>query len=171
MEERWLRSRFNAFREFGLRLTAVVPEGQTTIAPRFNAGFTSPPIRVPKGRLKCEWEWRFNRPFGTFTAANVFPALKSRANLTVSLRDSRGQTLSEFPKALGLGVMPFGNSWSEAGELHGAFPRLVAAQPWPAADRLAHRPRTTPGTLALPRHQPPGPLHKSLRQLFLLARA
>jgi hypothetical protein len=84
----------NSYRDFGSRLTAAVPEGSTTIAQRFNAGFTSPPIRVPKGRLKCEWEWSFNRPFGTWTVVNVFPALKRRAILTVSLRDKHRL---EFP--------------------------------------------------------------------------
>ena len=89
----------NAFRKFRLRLTVAVPEGQTIIAQRFNAGFVATPGQVPEGRLKCGSVQIFNRPFGTCTAATLFPALKRRAIVTVSLRD---RDRLQFPKGIRL---------------------------------------------------------------------
>ena len=67
------------------------------IAQRFNAGFVSHPVQVPKGRSKCRSVQVFNRPFGTRTAANMFPALKRRAIVRMSLRDKHRL---EFPKGI-----------------------------------------------------------------------
>jgi len=49
------------------------------IAQRFNAGMYATPEQVPKGRLKDG---------GTQTIPTSFPALKRRATLALSLRDS-----------------------------------------------------------------------------------
>ncbi len=71
-------------------------------------------------------------------------------------------------KWTGLALMPFGNSWSENFETHGACPRLVFEQPQPAAHRLAHRLRTTPGPAPPPRHITSGPFQEAFGQLALL---
>lgn len=65
-----------------------VPEGQLTIAQRFNAGSASRSYRVPKGRLSAYPT--FSRPFGTCRQSDLFPALKRRAISIVSLRDRIG---------------------------------------------------------------------------------
>src|SRR5438093_5358500 len=51
-----------------------VPEGQTTIARRFNAGFPLGGI-TPEGT--AEWDW-FRRPFGTRQSSIAVLALKRR---------------------------------------------------------------------------------------------
>src|ERR1041385_86598 len=78
-----------------------VPEGQKKIAQRFNAGMYATPEKVPKGRLKQgNNRFTFGRPFGTRIQSTTIPALKRRAIIGMSLRDT-------FPlnygKALGLG--------------------------------------------------------------------
>ena len=66
-----------------------VPEGQMKIARRFNAGMGATPEQVPKGRLKDgATPYTFSRPFGTQILSTSFPALKRRATLALSLRDS-----------------------------------------------------------------------------------
>jgi hypothetical protein len=73
------------------------------IAQRFNAGMYVTPDKVPKGRLKHGNDCiTFGRPFGTRIQSTTIPALKRRAIIGMSLRDT-------FPlnsrKALSLGAM------------------------------------------------------------------
>jgi len=66
-----------------------VPEGQMKIAQRFNAGMYASPDKVPKGRLKDGNDrFTFGRPFGTRIQSTTIPALKRRAIIGMSLRDS-----------------------------------------------------------------------------------
>ena len=59
------------------------------IAQRFNAGMDATRVKVPKGRLKDgATPYTFGRPFGTQILPTFFPALKRRATLALSLRDS-----------------------------------------------------------------------------------
>ena len=66
-----------------------VPEGQKKIAQRFNAGNYATPVKVPKGRLKHGNDrFIFGRPFGTRIQSTPIPALKRRAIIGMSLRDT-----------------------------------------------------------------------------------
>ena len=66
-----------------------VPEGQRKIAQRFHAGMYAPPDKVPKGRLKDGNDrFTFGRPFGTRIESTTIPALKRRAIIWTSLRDT-----------------------------------------------------------------------------------
>src|SRR5213083_1478683 len=66
-----------------------VPEGQMIIAQRFNAGMYVTPDKVPKGRLKHGNDRiAFGRPFGTRIQSTSIPALKRRAIIGMSLRDT-----------------------------------------------------------------------------------
>ena len=59
------------------------------IAQRFNAGMYAAPAQVPKGRLKDgPTRYTFSRPFGTQILPTSLPALKRRATLAFSVRDS-----------------------------------------------------------------------------------
>src|ERR1051325_6185775 len=79
-----------------------VPEGQKKIAQRFNAGMYATPVKVPKGRLKHgNNRSAFGRPFGTRIQSTTIPALKRRAIIGTSLRDT---VPLNFRKALWLGV-------------------------------------------------------------------
>ena len=62
-----------------------VPKEHLKIARHFNAGSICKWHQVPEGRPASEQ--RFNRPSGTYPAANLFPALKRRAVFRRSLRD------------------------------------------------------------------------------------
>ena len=55
---------------------STVPEGQTIIARRFNAGDRVRALEVPEGRLKIV---EFKRPVGTQVISGQNPALKRRA--------------------------------------------------------------------------------------------
>src|ERR1041385_554540 len=78
-----------------------VPEGQMKIAQRFNAGMHATPEQVPKGRLKDGNDrFRLGRPCGTRFQSTTIPALKRRAIIGMSLRDSFPLN---FRKALHLG--------------------------------------------------------------------
>ena len=66
----------------------AVPEGQATIAQRFNAGLEANRSRVPKGRPRANYEPNPPTvPSGLVCQAGCFPALKRRAILKMSLRD------------------------------------------------------------------------------------
>ena len=66
-----------------------VPEGQMKIAQRFNTGMYDTPDKVPKGRLKHgNNRFAFGRPFGTRIQSTTIPALKRRAIVGMSLRDT-----------------------------------------------------------------------------------
>ena len=59
------------------------------IAQRFNAGMYATPDKVPKGRLKDgNNRFTFGRPFGTRIQSTTIPALKRRAIIGMSLRDT-----------------------------------------------------------------------------------
>ncbi len=59
------------------------------IAQRFNAGMYVTPDKVPKGRLKHGNDRiTFGRPFGTRIQSTTIPALKRRAIIGMSLRDT-----------------------------------------------------------------------------------
>src|ERR1051326_30169 len=66
-----------------------VPEGQKRIAQRFNTGMYATPVRVPKGRLTHgNNRFTFGRPVGTRIQSTTIPALKRRAIIGMSLRDT-----------------------------------------------------------------------------------
>src|SRR5437016_1743594 len=65
------------------------PEGQLTIARRFNAGFEARRKLVAKGRLTVG----FSRLFGTRCSFIALPALKRRAIIGGSLRDDEDEIL------------------------------------------------------------------------------
>jgi hypothetical protein len=70
------------------------------IAHRFNAGPYALPVKVPKGRPKHGNDWfMFGRPFGTRIQSTTIPALKRRAIIGMSLRDTFPLN---SPEALGL---------------------------------------------------------------------
>ena len=67
----------------------AVPKGQSRIAQRFNAGLDAKRSRVPKGRLRSNPTPHPSAvPSGLVCHAPYFPALKRRAILKMSLRDS-----------------------------------------------------------------------------------
>src|SRR5438034_1210133 len=67
-----------------------VPQGQSRIAQRFNAGSDAERSRVPKGRLRSNPTPHPSAvPSGLFCHAGCFPALKRRAILKMSLRTNK----------------------------------------------------------------------------------
>jgi hypothetical protein len=88
----------NSSRDFGSRLTAAVPEGQTIIAQRFNAGYgglNTRESRRDERKLRSKLIQPSLRDSLRYWCLN--PALKRRAILTVSLRDKHPL---EFPKGV-----------------------------------------------------------------------
>ena len=76
----------------------VVPKGQARIAQRFNAGSEAKKSRVPKGRLRSNLAPNPSIvPSGLACHAGSFPALKRRAILKMSLRDT-GTRRPPFPR-------------------------------------------------------------------------
>src|SRR5207244_1111008 len=74
-----------------------VPQGQSRIARRFNAGLDAERSRVPKGRLRSNPTTSPSAvPSGLFWHARCFPALKRRAILKMSLGD-KGIWWPPFP--------------------------------------------------------------------------
>src|SRR5437016_6961909 len=87
----------------------VVPKGQARIAQRFNAGLDAKKSRVPKGRLSSIPTRHHSAvPSGLVCHARIFPALKRRAILKMSLRD-KGRRRPDWPpiKRLDSLAMPF----------------------------------------------------------------
>jgi hypothetical protein len=78
-----------------MTFVTLVPEGHTTVAQRFNAGFRCHARRVPKERMNNS---RLNRPFGTQGCTTTIPALKRWAILVSSLRHEGAQILVAAPE-------------------------------------------------------------------------
>ncbi len=99
-----LKSDRSAFREYVER---CVPEGHLKIARRFNAGWRPPIGTSPEGTVESSASSNpaFNRPSGTEVFGPSFPALKRRAILNLSLRDTRSAELSKGIKS-GPGKFP-----------------------------------------------------------------
>ena len=89
-----------AFREFAASpRKSAVPEGQQTIAQRFNAGMEKPDTRSPGGtaeRLRRRGP-RFDRPFGTWTMVWLVPGVETPGYFQDV---PPGQSHFEFPKGI-----------------------------------------------------------------------
>jgi len=74
------------------------PEGTIENSPAFQRWVECQTVASPIGTTEVRsYTSSFNRPFGTCDQAGPFPALKRRAILTMSLRDTK---FAEFPKGI-----------------------------------------------------------------------
>ena len=90
----------------------AVPKGQSRIAQRFNAGLEAKMSQVPKGRLRSNPRQQPSAvPSGLVCHAELFPALKRRAILKMSLRDKGRSRLlippGKQPYSLAIPSNPF----------------------------------------------------------------
>src|ERR1041384_4724022 len=82
------RACWSAHQNWRAASTSSCSEGTFENSPAFQCRVRVVRNRVPKGRLKNEATPAFSRPFGTQDWAVIFPTLKRRAILGLSLRDA-----------------------------------------------------------------------------------